>query len=243
MPRVPKSRMRLKTFFSLLLITAWTCLVLLAIQFLLGLLFRWLYQITNISDTVLQTVYTASSYLLTLLVLLFLPKKIIKNYQISRSDLGLTGLPTWIDLGLAPIAFIVYSILATIITNIFSSFSWFNATESQSLGFSTFLYGGDRLLAFFALVLVAPIAEEFIFRGYLYGKLKARSNAIIATIITSLAFALLHGQWNVGVNVFVMSIILCGLREITGTIYSGMLMHIIKNAVAFILLYVVNIGF
>ncbi|MBQ2637586.1 CPBP family intramembrane metalloprotease, partial [Candidatus Saccharibacteria bacterium] len=61
--------------------------------------------------------------------------------------------------------------------------------------------------------------------------------------ITSVLFAIMHGQWNVGVNVFAMSIVLCLLREMNGTIYSGILLHILKNGVAFVLLYILNIGF
>ena len=52
----------------------------------------------------------------------------------------------------------------------------------------------------------------------------------------------MHFQWNVGVNVFALSVVLCALREITGTIYAGILTHMIKNGVAFYLLYLVGIG-
>ena len=58
-------------------------------------------------------------------------------------------------------------------------------------------------------------------------------------LIVSILFGVLHGQWNVGVNVFALSLVLCGLREITGTIYAGMIVHILKNALAFYLLYLV----
>ena len=52
----------------------------------------------------------------------------------------------------------------------------------------------------------------------------------------------MHGQWNVGVNVFAMSIVLCTLREITGTIYAGILLHMLKNTIAFVLVYIVGMG-
>ena len=41
-------------------------------------------------------------------------------------------------------------------------------------------------------------------------------------------------------NVFALSVALCVLREITGTIYAGILTHMIKNGVAFYLLYVMG---
>lgn len=89
-----------------------------------------------------------------------------------------------------------------------------------------------------ALVIIAPIAEEIIMRGWLYGKLRSRLKVPLAILLVSIVFAFLHGQWNVGVGVFVLSLVLCGLREITGTIWSGILLHIISNGIAFYLLYI-----
>ena len=93
-------------------------------------------------------------------------------------------------------------------------------------------------MAFISLVVVAPVAEELIFRGWLYGKLRAKIPAIPAMLVVSILFGIVHGQWNVGVTVFVMSIAMCTLREITGTIWGGILIHILKNGIAFYFLYV-----
>ena len=90
----------------------------------------------------------------------------------------------------------------------------------------------------------------FVFRGFLYGKIRGRLNEIvsdkismmISIFLVSLLFGIVHLQWNVGVNVFAMSIVLCGLREITGTIYSGILLHMLKNGIAFYLLFVLGIN-
>lgn len=250
LPHKPhKTRSALKTVLKLIIIASFTCLTIMLCQFLLGFLFRWLYQITNVSQAALQTCYSAASYVLALIILIFLPARLKKHWQTSKSELGVISLPTWTDLGLAPVGFIVYIIIAAIVTALFSLFPWFNAAEAQDVGFNTFLYGGDRFLAFFTLVVVAPIAEELIFRGYLYGKLKKHLHfrreiisIVIASLITSLAFAVLHGQWNVAVNVFVMSLVLCALREITGTIYSGIIMHMIKNVIAFVYVFIISVG-
>ena len=89
-----------------------------------------------------------------------------------------------------------------------------------------------------ALVFIAPIAEEILMRGWLYGKLRTKLKAPLAILLVSLVFALLHGQWNVGVTVFSLSLVLCTLREITGTIWSGIILHMLSNGIAFYLLYV-----
>lgn len=162
-------------------------------------------------------------------------------FNTTPEELGVSKWPTFIDLGLAPIGYIVYILFATVLTGLMSMlFSWFNADQAQDVGFAYFLTTSDRILAMLAIVFVAPIFEELIMRGWLYGKIRNKLGAIISTIIVSLVFAVLHGQWNVGVSVFILSLVLCALREITGTIWSGMLLHILSNGIAFYIVYVMG---
>lgn len=213
-----------------------------------SLIFAWLlYFIVgqNLITPLWTTIYNALMYIGAFALTAIVPYKLFKKFkskQPTRASLGLKGTPTWIDLGLAPVGFIVYLVAAGAVTWLFSLFPWFNADQTQNVGYSTSLIGGDLLVAFIALVIIAPIAEELIFRGYLYGKLRGqlKLGAVTATVLVSILFALLHGQWNVAVNVFALSIILCALREITGTIYSGILLHMLKNGVAFYFLYIVH---
>lgn len=193
-------------------------------------------------------------YTLSLLLIIVVPPKLAKFYQsrkksqqepsnlpelqTTREEIGLSDFPTLIDIGLAPIAYVAYLIVSFVCTSAMSVFPWFNAEETQDVGFSYFITTQDRVFAMLATVFIAPIAEEIIMRGWLYGKLRAKLKIPLAMIITSFVFALLHGQWNVGVSVFALSLILCGLREITGTIWSGMLLHMLSNGIAFYLLYI-----
>ncbi len=224
-----------------LLMCVWTIAVTIASQFIIGYPLIWLFGASFLVSAVGEAIYSALVYILALFLIIFVPWKIFKKWKTNPEEMGIRGLPTWTDIGLAPIGFIVSLILASVFLAIFSLFPWFNAEEAQDVGFH-FLDGGlDRAVAFITLVIVAPIAEELIFRGWLYGKLRAKLNMPLAIFLVSLAFGIVHGQWNVGVNVFALSIVLCGLREITGTIYSGILVHMIKNGIAFFLLYIIGI--
>ena len=252
--------------FGIIWMLVWVGISVIASQLIVGWLMVWILGADRFSQPVPTTVFSALSYILAMIIIIWLPSKWSVNWSVkrngklrrgekaarlaSRNELGLEGLPTWTDIGLAPVGFVVYLLLAAGLTALFSQFAWFDASETQSVGFSYSVIGFDRALAFVTLVVVAPIAEEIIFRGWLYGKLRKklsfeiseRASAVIASLLVSLLFGLVHGQWNVGVNVFAMSMILCALREITGTIYAGILLHMLKNGVAFYLLFVAGFG-
>jgi len=51
-------------------------------------------------------------------------------------------------------------------------------------------------------------------------------------------FAVAHFSWNVGVDVFALSIVLCSLRIMTKTIWAPILVHMIKNGIAFFILFI-----
>lgn len=196
-----------------------------------------------------SAVYSALVYVVSLLIIILIPIALFKKWHVTRKDLGLNKLPTWTDIGLAPVGFLVATVLAWVFSSAFSMFPWFDAEATQDVGFNYYIIGLDRVIAFVTLVIVAPIAEEIIFRGWLYGLIRKKTSVkmadiwsvVLSSILVSLLFGLVHFQWNVGVNVFAMSLVLCALREITGTIYAGILMHMIKNGVAFWLLYVMGI--
>lgn len=254
---------------KVLLLMIWVAVAVIVSQLIVGYLMLWILGRDNFIQTVPTAIYSALSYILALVWLVFATPKIVVKLKItnerkggehhingrlaprpvSRTDLGLRGAPTWTDIGLAPIGFIASTILAAMLVALFSIFPWFNAEQAQDVGFGQYLVGADRIIAFIVLVVVAPIAEELIFRGWLYGKMRAILNTsladvwsmIISIFLVSLLFGIIHMQWNVGVNVFAMSVVLCALREITGTIYAGILTHMVKNGVAFFLLYVVGI--
>ncbi len=164
----------------------------------------------------------------------------LQTYTIATNpeELGVSQPITFVDIGLAPIGYVVYGVIAGLIVNLMSVFPWFNPDQTQDVGFSGYIAGFDRIYAMLAIVFLAPIAEEILMRGWLYGKLRDHLKILPAILITSLLFAFLHGQWNVSVRVFVLSFILCFLRETTGSIWAGILLHILTNGIAFYSIYI-----
>ena len=191
-----------------------------------------------LSDTVINTILAAVVYILTLAIVVGVPW-LVRKSTTSKEEIGLTRLPSWIDILLAPAGFVVYFIASGILTyTVTQLMPGFNSTQVQQTGFEHIVQQYEYLLAFVTLVVLAPVAEEILFRGYLYGKLKKYVPTWVAILATSALFGAVHGQWNVGLDVFALSIVLCSLREVTGGIWAGMLLHMLKNGIAFYLLFI-----
>ena len=221
-------------------ISAFVFTVVIGVQLLLGIPLALILPKDVFNSSIFNVIFSVITYGLALVLVVYAPPRIFKNKikKSSRDSLGLRGLPTWTDLGLAPVGYVASILIAMGITMLFNFLPWFNGDEVQDLGYSHYMVGVERGVVFLLLAVIAPIIEEIIFRGWLYGKLRVRIPKWVAVIVTSLAFGLVHLQWNVGISVFAMSVVTCTLREITGTIYAGTLVHIINNSVAFYLVYV-----
>jgi membrane protease YdiL (CAAX protease family) len=106
-------------------------------------------------------------------------------------------------------------------------------------------------LTFVALVVIAPVAEEALMRGFLFGALRRRLPFIWSTLITSAMFASLHlagGEqgagplWVAAIDTFTLSLALCYLREKTGRLWAGIGLHMLKNGIAFVALFIIGIN-
>ena len=88
----------------------------------------------------------------------------------------------------------------------------------------------------FLVSVVAPIAEEFFFRGFFYGALRNWRGVVPAAIITGLVFGAIHAgsaDWEFLLPLGVFGFVLCLLRERTGSLYPCIALHCANNSLAF----------
>ncbi len=85
------------------------------------------------------------------------------------------------------------------------------------------------LLVFFVGVL-APVCEEVVFRGAIFGGMKKEGNVFKAVLASGLLFGLLHMNINQASYAFVIGILLGFLVEATGSIFSSIMFHVLINA-------------
>jgi membrane protease YdiL (CAAX protease family) len=142
------------------------------------------------------------------------------------------------DFGWLAIALVSYFIILALTMAVVTKIPGFNADQVQDVGYKTATAGWQLVFAFIGLVVLPPLAEEMLFRGFMYRGLASKWPRIIAALVTSLLFALVHFQWNVGVDVFILSLVLIALYEKTKNLWMSVFLHAIKNGLAFVALFV-----
>ena len=86
----------------------------------------------------------------------------------------------------------------------------------------------------FAFVVLAPVGEETLFRGFVYkGIAASRAGPIGAIVISAAAWALLHAQydWFGIATIAAAGVYLGTVRLLTGSLFLTMLLHAIQNTV------------
>src|SRR5262245_3317362 len=98
-----------------------------------------------------------------------------------------------------------------------------------------FRSAGPLPIFLLALVVAGPLAEEFLFRGFLFsGFLQSRLGPFGAIALTALAWAAIHGQYDLyGMGtVAAIGVVLGLIRWRTGSLWLCALLHGVMNAVA-----------
>lgn len=81
----------------------------------------------------------------------------------------------------------------------------------------------------FAAVFVAPVCEEILFRGYLYGASKKFAGGAAAAVFSALVFAAAHGSLAALLPLFVVGLALVFVYEKTGSLWAPMAVHFCFN--------------
>ncbi len=167
---------------------------------------------------------------------------LLKLRKVSLAKIGLGRLPGWSDLKSGLLGFgAYYLVLIVVLLAVSQLVPSLNLDQNQDIGFDRINDGMDKAFAFLSLVILAPIGEEVLMRGYLFSGLRGKLNFLPAMFITSLIFAAAHLEfgnggplvWAAALSTFVLSMVLVYKRETTGAIYAGILIHMLNNLVAF----------
>ena len=87
-----------------------------------------------------------------------------------------------------------------------------------------------------AAVVVAPICEEIVYRGFIYNILKRYSRRWVAIILSALLFSVIHGSMAQAVPLTIFGIVQCILYDKARSLRLPILLHAIYNTVSLILI-------
>ncbi|MSP77874.1 MAG: CPBP family intramembrane metalloprotease [Rhodospirillaceae bacterium] len=88
------------------------------------------------------------------------------------------------------------------------------------------------LAAFAVMAVLAPLVEELVFRGLLYGWLESRWNSRVAFVVSSLVFAVAHYELAHIVLVLPLGLLFGYLRRRTNSLLPSLVAHVANNTLA-----------
>lgn len=167
---------------------------------------------------------------------------LMRKNGISFSRIGLKGKLSIKGAGYAIvgtiIAFFMYPLIETIIKALGTTMYW-GSSNSMNLVSSS-----DIALMFIFAVVLAPVLEEILFRGYiLTAFMEKMKNRYFAILLAALIFTSIHLFFGPGLMVYIFfwSFIPIFLYLKTKNLYSAMFMHSLNNLLAYIILPLLGI--
>jgi membrane protease YdiL (CAAX protease family) len=148
---------------------------------------------------------------------------------------GLRPARFWPTVGWAALGLLSFYALAAVYTAILQPDT--EQTVAQDLGANEGTFG--MIAAGFMVICVAPVAEEFFFRGFFYRALRSRYSVLVAALIDGLLFGVIHWDFSSADGLLIvpplaaLGFMFCLVYERTGTLYPVIALHALNNAIAF----------
>lgn len=90
-------------------------------------------------------------------------------------------------------------------------------------------------------IVVAPVTEELLFRGAMFGSMRTRLGSRVGAVLSSLIFAAVHQSLTALVPLFVLALVLCWVYERSGSLVAPIVVHMLNNATSLLPLFLVHL--
>jgi uncharacterized protein len=177
-----------------------------------------------IADTVVQDI----GFVLVAVYCAHLGGRVVRGWQLGLRHPGVGWKRAALMIGALLLAFLVLSAVWSAAVN--------PSKEKllEQLGSNE----GTALLVLSALLtcVVAPVCEEFLFRGYMFTALRNWCGTFPAAVITGLVFGGVHAGSAPGLDLLPLAALgfgLCLLYRYTGSLYPSIIAHSLNNSAAF----------
>ncbi len=182
------------------------------------------------------SLFAFAAYTIGLIVALLILRYLLGRRHLGWADVGVTGglsgRAVLYAFGGWLVAFFLYYFVEAALTRIGVRMFW---NEGDFFGLDTTW----RVIGIcLATLVVAPIAEEIIYRGYILQALLAKFSPLVAAVLSSLIFASIHVAIGPGmvIYLFMGALIPAFLFIRFRSIYPCVLMHFMNNVVAYVVI-------
>jgi len=172
-------------------------------------------------------------------ILILILRILLKRKCLSLHDVGFRKCEMGRLLGYAAAtttaAFLLYPTIEYLVGLCGLPMYW-NPEQSTPVSKSSVL---SLLFIFFGAVVLAPLGEETVFRGYLFSMLRSRTRVPVAALVSSLLFAAVHLPFfGPGFAVYIVpwSLLSCLLIIRLHSLYPSLVFHLTNNLIAYMIL-------
>lgn len=182
------------------------------------------------------------AYGLTSVVSAFILWLFLNYYKADLKHLGFLRPVKWRDLRLVLLGAVAYLILSVALATIAGLlFPSLDLDQEQLTGFTPTEHIVELALVFLSLVVLPPLVEEAVFRGFVFSGLRTKLPFFAAAFLSAALFGLAHFQLNVAIDTAALGLVLAWLYERTGSLWPAIILHAIKNLTAFALIFVFGV--
>jgi len=146
---------------------------------------------------------------------------------------GLRRAPFWPSVGWALLGLAAFFTFVILYSLLFAPEGEQSVTEDLGADQST----AKLILAGFVVIVVAPIGEEFFFRGFFYRALRSRLTVLVAAAIDGVVFGLIHFSGSDTLDLLpvlgFLGFVFCLVYERTKTLYTVIALHSLNNSIAY----------
>lgn len=122
-----------------------------------------------------------------------------------------------------------FNVIVTVVINFFPwPEGWMDAYMTNSASID------GSLISWISAVIMAPVVEEILFRGLIYTRLKKGMPTIVAAILASLVFGLVHGTIIWVIYAFVLGMVMTWVFERYQSLAANIIFHLAFNAMGLV---------
>lgn len=189
----------------------------------------------NVNHDALLIANLIETVLIYGIVLGIIAWRTVLRYHVPWSALGVRKAPVLAWVLVVPIWFLMF--IAAALAGQAVNFLFYGG-KAQNPQIDAITGGGGfswiaLITAILSASIIAPIVEELLFRGMLYGLLRSRwPSAVLAVIADGALFAAAHGIGLILASIFVVGVTLCIVYEKTKSTLVTMTLHCLFNSIS-----------